>query len=58
MPVLHFQVYTFVGSWPWCFGLAYIGYALGERWNNSPALHRVFHSFDAVIAIALLAAVV
>lgn len=26
LPQLRFQIYTFVGSWPWCFGLAYIGY--------------------------------
>ncbi len=26
MPMLKFQVYTFLGSWPWCFALAYVGY--------------------------------
>ena len=56
MPMLRFQVYTFVGSWPWCFGLAYVGYILGDRWNSNPTLHRLFHQFDIVIAIALVAA--
>jgi membrane protein DedA with SNARE-associated domain len=55
MPMLKFQVYTFLGSWPWCFGLAYIGYVLGERWNSDPTLRKLFHEFDAVI-VALLAA--
>ena len=38
MPMLKFQVYTFLGSWPWCFALAYIGYVLGARWNSDPTL--------------------
>ena len=36
MPMLKFQAYTFLGSWPWCFALAYIGYVLGARWNSDP----------------------
>jgi membrane protein DedA with SNARE-associated domain len=34
MPMAKFQIYSFLGSWPWCFGLAYIAYVLGDRWNN------------------------
>jgi len=34
MPQLKFQLYTFVGSWPWCYALAYVGYVLGERWKS------------------------
>ena len=52
-----FQVYTFVGSWPWCFGLAWIGSALGERWNDDPTLKQAFHRFDLAIALALACAV-
>ena len=36
--MLKFQLYTFVGSWPWCFGLAYIGFVLGKNWDTNPAL--------------------
>ena len=25
MPMMKFQIYTFLGSWPWCFALAYVG---------------------------------
>src|SRR5271156_3981364 len=31
---LKFHVYTFVGSWPWCFALAYIGMRLGRQWET------------------------
>jgi len=55
MPMLKFQIYSFVGSWPWCFGLAYVGMLLGARWNSDPTLRRFFHDFDAVIAGVLLA---
>jgi membrane protein DedA with SNARE-associated domain len=58
MPQTKFQLYTFIGSWPWCFALAYVGERLGDRWNSDPALRDLFHRFDAVIvaAIVLLAA--
>jgi len=56
MPMLKFQVYTFLGSWPWCLALAYVGYLLGARWDSDPTLRRLFHDFDAVIAVAGLAA--
>lgn len=55
MPRLRFHVYTFVGSWPWCLMLAYIGMKLGERWETDPRLKLWFHRFDAVIVIVILA---
>jgi membrane protein DedA with SNARE-associated domain len=55
MPMLKFQIYTFVGSWPWCFGLAYVGMALGARWDSDPELRRLFHESDALILIVLIA---
>ena len=51
-----FQLYTFLGSWPWCFALAYVGMKLGEAWNSDPTLKDALHRFDAVIVAALLAA--
>ncbi|MFL5334401.1 MAG: DedA family protein [Geminicoccaceae bacterium] len=48
-----FHVYTFVGSWPWCFALAYVGYVLGERWASDPRLREFMHRFDAVVAAGL-----
>ncbi len=49
-----FQLYTFLGSWPWCFALAYVGYVLGARWNSDPRLRDIMHRFDAVIIAAIL----
>ncbi len=49
MPRLRFHVYTFLGSWPWCFGLAYVGYQLGTHWDSDPRLRQIFHSLDFVI---------
>jgi membrane protein DedA with SNARE-associated domain len=55
MPMLKFQVYTFIGSWPWCYALAYIGYKLGQRWHSDPTFRRLFHEFDAVVIFVLAA---
>ena len=58
MPRLRFHIYTFAGSWPWCFGLAWIGMKLGEQWNKDPRLKQWFHRLDAVIIVLLLAGIV
>jgi membrane protein DedA with SNARE-associated domain len=55
MPPVRFQIYTFLGSCPWCFGLAWVGVKLGERWNSDARLRDWMHRFDAVVAIALAA---
>jgi membrane protein DedA with SNARE-associated domain len=52
MNFLRFNLYTFLGSLPWCLVLAYAGVRLGERW---PVLRDYFHRFDAVIGVAVLA---
>ena len=57
MSRVKFHLYTFIGSWPWCFALAYIGMRLGERWNQDPRLKMWFHRFDTVILVVLVAAV-
>jgi len=57
MPMLKFQIYSFIGSWPWCFALAYVGMLLGARWDSDPTLRRLFHEFDVVIVGALIAGV-
>ena len=55
MPMLKFQVYSFIGSWPWCFALAYAGVMLGARWDSDPTFRRLFHQFDAAVAALILA---
>jgi membrane protein DedA with SNARE-associated domain len=45
-----FVIYTFLGSLPFCYFLAYIGKKLGDNWNT---LGAYFHKFDAVIGILI-----
>lgn len=49
MNLWRFHFYTFVGSWPWCFGLAWIGLKLGEEWRSDPRLSGILHSLDFLI---------
>jgi membrane protein DedA with SNARE-associated domain len=58
MPRLRFHVYTFAGSWPWCFVLAWIGMKLGEQWDKDPRLRQWLHRLDALIIVLLLIALV
>jgi membrane protein DedA with SNARE-associated domain len=53
MPMGKFIVYTLLGSFPWCLGLAWVGMKLGE---NIDLIKPWFHRFDAVlVAIAVVA---
>jgi membrane protein DedA with SNARE-associated domain len=58
MPRLRFHIYTFVGSFPWCYALAYVGMKLGERWESDPRLKHWLHRFDALIVLVLVAGIV
>jgi membrane protein DedA with SNARE-associated domain len=58
MNLARFTVYTFLGSLPWCIGLAYVGQILGEQWDKNETLKTWFHRFDFLIGIAILAAAV
>ncbi|HJS86111.1 MAG TPA: DedA family protein [Acetobacteraceae bacterium] len=49
---VRFHLYTFIGSWPWCFLLAWVGMKLGDAWGSNGNLHTVFHYFDYVIIAA------
>ncbi|WP_243329025.1 DedA family protein [Mesoterricola sediminis] len=49
-----FHLYTFAGSLPWCLGLAWVGYKLGEKWDT---LGVWFHRLDLVIGAVILAGV-
>jgi len=51
MPIVPFILYTFFGSLPWCYGLAFVGMKTGEHWDT---LGKYFHQFDVVIAILIL----
>jgi membrane protein DedA with SNARE-associated domain len=55
MDMKRFIIYTFAGSFPWCLGLAWVGFKLGENWRT---LGPWFHRFDVVIGVVLFAGVV
>lgn len=51
MNLTKFIVYTFIGSYPWCYGLAWVGMKLGEKWNSDPRLKAAFHRFDLAVGV-------
>ncbi|WP_267381346.1 MULTISPECIES: DedA family protein [unclassified Sphingomonas] len=57
MRLVPFHLYTFVGSWPWCFGLAWLGMTLGDRWHSDPRVKAAFHRADLAIGVVLVALV-
>jgi len=55
MPLVRFHIYTFVGSWPWCFALAWVGMKLGAAWRTDPRLSHILHYGDAAVVAAIAA---
>ncbi|MGC2423863.1 MAG: DedA family protein [Nitrospirota bacterium] len=49
-----FVIYTFIGSFPWCLGLAWLGKKLGENWIT---LGKYFHQLDALIGVVIIAGI-
>ena len=45
-PFWRFSVYTFVGSLPWCWALAYVGKVLGDNWQS---VGKYFHRADLIV---------
>ncbi|HEX5234653.1 MAG TPA: DedA family protein [Silvibacterium sp.] len=58
MPQVRFHIYTFLGSLPWCYVLAYIGMRLGQAWETDPRFKALFHRFHLAIELLIVAAVV
>ncbi|HEY1744165.1 MAG TPA: DedA family protein, partial [Granulicella sp.] len=42
MNQFRFHLYTFIGSWPWCYALAYVGMKLGARFQTDPRFKAFF----------------
>ncbi len=51
MNFLRFNIYTFLGSLPWCWALAYAGVKLGERWGS---VREYFHRFEFAFGVLVL----
>jgi len=58
MPLVRFCIFTFLGSFPWCLMLAYVGYELSKLGKNLSSLGSVFHGLDVVIIVAVVVLVV
>ena len=54
MHFVKFLIYTFLGSFIWCAGLAYGGYQLGEHWEQ---LRNILRPFDPLIGALIIALV-
>jgi membrane protein DedA with SNARE-associated domain len=58
MNQLRFHLYTFIGSWPWCYALAYIGMKLGAKFQTDPRFQEVFHRFHVAVELVLVLGIV
>ena len=58
MNQVRFHIYTFIGSWPWCYALAYVGMKLGASWSTNPKFKEIFHRFHVGVELVLLVAIV
>ncbi len=56
MNQFRFHLYTFIGSWPWCYALAYVGMKLGATWNTDPRFKEIFHRFHLAVELVIVAA--
>ncbi|MFC2034037.1 DedA family protein [Chloroflexota bacterium] len=55
MHLIKFLIYTFIGSFIWCTGLAYGGYLMGEHWEQIRILMRPFDPLiGGLIVIAFI----
>jgi len=54
MNLSKFLIYTFIGSIPWNFALAYVGIILGDNWTK---IDVYFRKFDYLVLIVILAAI-
>ena len=52
--IYRFILFTFLGSLPWCYLLAYVGVKMGEHWEQ---LRDYFHQFDIAIGVGLALAI-
>jgi membrane protein DedA with SNARE-associated domain len=55
MNQVRFHIYTFLGSWPWCYALAWVGMKLGATWNTDPRFKAIFQRFHLGVEVILVA---
>ena len=58
MNQVRFHIYTFIGSWPWCYALALLGMKLGDKFSTDPRFKAFFDRFHHVVEAAIVLAFV
>ena len=58
MNQMRFHIYTFIGSWPWCYVLALVGMKLGAQFNSNPRFKEIFQRFHLGVEGLLLLGIV
>lgn len=58
MSQARFHIYTFLGSLPWCYALAYAGMRLGQAWETDPRFKALYHRYQLSIEILIVAFIV
>jgi len=53
-PFLKFCIFTFIGSFIWCWFLGWVGLKMGEHWDT---LGGYFHKFDLLIGVVIIVGV-
>jgi membrane protein DedA with SNARE-associated domain len=52
MNVWRFTIFSFLGAYPWCLGLAWAGYLMGEHWEDITGYFRPF-TIPIVIVVTI-----
>ena len=53
-----FHLYTFIGSWPWCYVLALVGMKLGKSFETNPEFKAIFQRFHLGVELVLLIGII
>ena len=58
MNQVKFHIYTFIGSWPWCYALAWVGMKLGNTFNTDPRFKEIFERFHLAVEGLLVVGII
>jgi membrane protein DedA with SNARE-associated domain len=58
MPFGKFLIYTFCGTWLWCFALALAGFEFGKAWASNPLVRNAIHALDGAVLILVAAFII
>jgi membrane protein DedA with SNARE-associated domain len=58
MNLWKFHIYTFIGSWPWCYALAWVGMKLGDKFRTDPSFKAFFDRFHLAVELVIIVAAV